>query len=192
MKSPFWTVRLFALALICASSIVNVGLGLNAAVKANQMNNKVSPFVASLISFSDRKAPIGIDVNTQDIAKAGAAVTSVSAFIAVSCALMIFLHLRSSLSPLTPRRQGAFLAFCGALLFAALAPYTLVYRSRSANVAVSVFSIRVPENIVQIAQNGLGIQSKYDQINFLRLMAILPWFAVLFSVMTAGMLLVAV
>ncbi|KAM6494881.1 hypothetical protein JOM56_009504 [Amanita muscaria] len=193
---PFWTARLVALALLLASAIFNVGLGLNAAVKAklaNQMNNKMSPFIASLVTFSeqDRKAPIRIDVNTQDIAKAGAAVTSVSAFIAVSCALMIFLHLRGSLSPLTPRRQGAFLVFCGALLFAPLVSYTLVYQSRSANVAVSVFSIRVPENIVQIAQSGLGIQSKYSQIDFLRLMAILPWFTVLFSLTTAGMLLVA-
>ncbi|KIL62822.1 hypothetical protein M378DRAFT_165287, partial [Amanita muscaria Koide BX008] len=30
----------------------NLFPGLNTAVKANQMNNKVSPFVASLISFS--------------------------------------------------------------------------------------------------------------------------------------------
>ncbi|KIL62825.1 hypothetical protein M378DRAFT_165288 [Amanita muscaria Koide BX008] len=197
LMDPIWTARLVALALLLASAIFNVGLGLNAAVKAklaNQMNNKMSPFIASLVTFSeqDRKAPIMIDVNTQDIAKARDTVTSVSAFIAVSCALMIFLHLRGSLSPLTPRRQGAFLVFCGALLFAPLVSYTLVYQSRSANVAVSVFSLRVPENIVQIAQSGLGIQSKYNQIDFLRLMAILPWFTVLFSVITAGMLLVAV
>lgn len=198
MKAPFWIARLVALGLTFVWAIVDIGLGINALLKANNLKNQftqqiptaIVPYIIHLFDPA-LQVPIAVTVSDDDISQTGALVTAVAALIALSCIVMILFHLRVRLSPLALRLQGAFLAFCAAFLFAVLVPYTVFYQTRSAIIGVTVLAIQIPENIVQTVQNVLGLQSKYSQLDFLQLIAILPWFTVIFAVITAIMLFVA-
>ncbi|KAK2459965.1 hypothetical protein APHAL10511_007971 [Amanita phalloides] len=136
-------------------------------------------------------SPTIVTIDDNDILQAGAVVTSVSALIAVLCALLVLFHLRAPLSSTALRFQGFLLAFCAIWLFSALVPFTHFYRTRSAIVSAHIGGVSLPDSTVNKVERALGLTSRYRDIHFLRLAAILPWFAFLFSVITSIMLFVA-
>ena len=136
--------------------------------------------------------------------------TSVSALIAVLCAFVALFHLRGPLSPPALRFQGALITFCGVWLFASLVPYAHFYRTRRAIVEASIGRVPLPANAVQTVERVLGLTSRYRDFYYrknyfakslaidgfglsppVRLVAILPWFTALCSLITAAMLFVS-
>ncbi|KAF8699457.1 hypothetical protein AX14_000947 [Amanita brunnescens Koide BX004] len=179
-QSPLWLARLTALGLAWSWAIVAVGI--NALVKSNQLKAYVKHVVPS---------PTLVVINDNDIFQAGVVATSISAVIAVLCTLLILLHLRGPLSSTALRVQGASLGFCAVWLFSVLVPLTQFYRTRSAIVDASIGGVSLPDEAVQTVERALGLTNRYKDLFFLRLLAILPWFAFLFTTIASVLLFVA-
>ncbi|TRM62198.1 hypothetical protein BD626DRAFT_58016 [Schizophyllum amplum] len=135
-------------------------------------------------------APSGttVDVNFSDILDAGIAVT-------VACGITALLSLLSMLALLLPRLRtvparlvAPLFFFCAVFLFATLVPFDLFYSTRSANVTAHIGAITVPPSVVQQIQEAAGLSNKYSDKLYLRVVAIVPWFAFLFAI-TSGVLM---
>jgi len=180
--SPLWISRLVVLGLAWSWAFVAIGAEINALVKSNQLKDHVKHVVPS---------PTIVVINDNDIFRSGAVATSISALIAASCTLLIFFQLHGPLSPTALRLQGASLAFCAVWLFSVLVPYTLFYATRGAKVYASIDGVSLPEEAVKTVEGALGLTSTYKDLHFLRLVAILPWFTFLFTIIASVTLFLA-
>ncbi|KAF8628291.1 hypothetical protein AX17_005995 [Amanita inopinata Kibby_2008] len=181
-ETPFGLVCVATLVLAWAWSLVAVGAGLNALVKSNQLKNRVKHIVPP---------PTVVVIDDNDVFQTGVVATTVSALVALLCTIFVLFHLRAPLSSFPLRIQAFLLAFCAAWLLAALVPYTHYYATRSAIVAAFIGGTQLPEAAVQTVQRSLGLTSRYKDLWFLRLFAILPWFTFLFTLAASVVLFMA-
>jgi len=185
--------RLISLSLAFAFSFISGSVGLNALIKSNQQKSAIR---------KDLPAGTSVNVNDNDVFRSGVVITTISALIVVLSfiyILMLLLSRRkdtasSRLTRLSERSlpfQWISLAFCAVWLFATQIPFTHFFATRSAQVHAFVGNVEIPPSFVQTVQNQLGLTSVYKKIGYLRLLAILPWFAFLFTTIAAGVCFLA-
>jgi len=180
---PLKIPRLISLSLAFAFSVIAMSMGLNALVKSNQQKSAIRKVLPAGTSAS---------VNDNDVFRSGAVITAVSALIAVlSFIYILMLLLSRRLSNRLLPFEWISLAFCAVWLFATQIPFTHFFATRSAQVHAFVGTVELPSSIVQTLQNQLGFTNVYKDISYLRLLAILPWFAFLFTAVAAGVSFVA-
>jgi hypothetical protein len=171
---------LISLFLTFAFSVVGWSVVINALVKSNQES-----------SYIKSEAPDGIivDINYHDI-------YSVCAVIAAACALLTALSLVSAFSQMSSfgRKQRvlhfqAFLMLFGALwLLATVIACDVLFATRSTKITATLNGSAVPQSSIQQMEQNIGVSPEYSKKWYLRLCAILPWFAVLFATLS-GLLL---
>lgn len=174
-EAPLRIPRLVLLFFTFVFAVVSFAVGINAAVKSIQDRNKVY-----------NAAPKGTSVNVDfsDIFDVGAVLTAgcgvlivVSAFSLVS----LFRPLRNNSAYLL-RIQTWALFFCALWIFATVIPFDVFFATRSAKVTASLNGVPVSQAIIQSIEKSLGVSPIYKESWFLRLLAIIPWFAFVFAV----------
>ncbi|KAG7095269.1 hypothetical protein E1B28_006042 [Marasmius oreades] len=184
---PLRLPRLISLFLALSWGIIAGSVGLNALIKSNQSKSKLR----RLLPANTR-----LDVDTDDAFQSGVVITTVSALIVVLCTIYIVL-LGSSFSK-NPRLarvskasdsilfiQWVTLAFCAAWLFATQIPFTVFFANNSAKVRASIGSFTFSQDEITVFERLLGVSPVYRNIDYLRLLAILPWFTILFTAIAA-------
>lgn len=171
---------LVSLFLTFAFSVVAWSVVINALVKSNQE----SSYVKSV-------APDGtiVDVNYHNI-------YSVCSVIAAACALLTALSLVSTFSQILSigRKQRllhlqGFLMLFGALwLLATVIACDVLFATQSTKITATLNGSAVPQDVIQQMEQSIGVSPEYSKKWYLRLCAILPWFAVLFATLS-GLLL---
>lgn len=171
---------LVSLFLTFAFSVVGLSVVINALVKSNQED-----------SYIRSVAPDGtiVDINYHDI-------YSVCAVMAAACALLIVFSLVSAFSQITSigRKQRlvrlqVFLILFGALwLLATVIACDVLFATRSTNITATFDGVALSQSVIQQLEQSIGVSPEYSKQWYLRLCAILPWFAVLFATLS-GLLL---
>ncbi|KAI6157089.1 hypothetical protein BKA82DRAFT_126293 [Pisolithus tinctorius] len=177
---PLKIQRLAALFLSFAFAVVGLGVSINARVKANQVLKQVYD-----------AAPQGtvVNVDTKDISDVGIVVlTGCALQVALSALFTVFVFIPRRTTALFLRIQGWLLYFCGLWLLATLIPFDVIFATRQANVTATLNGIPVPASEVQNMEEALGLSPYYKDAWYLKLVAILPWFAFPFAVL-AGFVL---
>ncbi|KAG6872208.1 hypothetical protein C0995_011971 [Termitomyces sp. Mi166 len=166
-----------------AWGVIAGSVGLNALIKSNQEKSRLR-----------RLVPAGTTVNIDDhdVFSSGAVVTTVGALIAVLCAIFIFMQISTRhLAARSLRIQSFLLAFCSAWLFATLVPFTDFFAKRSAKVTAFLGGQQLPDALVKQAENAFGATSIYRHLSYLRLLAILPWITLIFTIITSVVLFIS-
>ncbi|KAF9443643.1 hypothetical protein P691DRAFT_679154 [Macrolepiota fuliginosa MF-IS2] len=182
---PLWTARVATLAMAWAWSIISFAAGINAVVKSNQDKAKIKDF-----------APRGtqVDINVNDVFRTGAIISAVSIVIFVLTSLyliLLFFRPTSFTRSRIVTAQGSLLAFFAVWLFATLVAYTHFFRTHSAIVNASINGLPLPDTLIRGVEKELGVTPVYKNIAYLRLVAILPWFNLLFTISAAVVLFMA-
>jgi len=134
-----------------------------------------------------------------DVYHSGIVLTTVCALIALLSLIYLALTLcsgsrptgRAPLATRTLPLQSATLAFCSLWLFATVIPFTDFFANNEAKVTAFAGSMQIPSVTIQGAEAALGATTVYRHIDYLRLVAILPWFTVLFSSIASVVLFLA-
>ncbi|KAF8066554.1 hypothetical protein FPV67DRAFT_1416901 [Lyophyllum atratum] len=180
---PMRGTVLSSLAMAWAWGVIAGSVGLNALIKSNQEKSRLRKGVPP---------PTVVTINTNDVFKSGVILTVVAALIAVLCSIFILMAVFTrGLAARSLRIQAAILAFCAVWLFATLVPFTVFFANRSAQVSARVGNIELPPQIIKQAEQAMGSTSVYRQIGYLRLVAILPWITLLFTIIAAVVLFMA-
>ncbi|EDR09850.1 uncharacterized protein LACBIDRAFT_325712 [Laccaria bicolor S238N-H82] len=163
----FYAVLFF----IWAFGVISVGVGAHAWVKSHQEKRAVKAAVV---------APTVVSINTHDVDTAGIVVTVAcgitAAFSAISALLLFLKHTRFFLA------QSIGLCLCAIWIFAGLVAFDFYFHTRSARVTATVGGIAVPQAIINSVEKQLGVTGVYNQLEYLRLVAIIPWFTLLFTI----------
>jgi len=132
-----------------------------------------------------------VTINTNDVLDAGYVLTAgLGLTFVVALAGMLGAARHSSASSATHRPNailrflGPALAFCSVWLFATLIPVTTFVANRSAKVAAYAGSTKLPDSFVDGTIKALGISTRYNSFGYLKLLAIVPWFAFLLAVIS--------
>ncbi|KAF9233777.1 hypothetical protein BU15DRAFT_53449 [Melanogaster broomeanus] len=184
-SEPLRATRLGTLFFCFAFSVIGGSVGLNALIKSNQERSLARNSLAALGGTTD--ATINIDIN--DVFSSGAVITAVCALLA----LLSGVFFAFTWCPVKDKRfwfrlQSCALFFCAIWLFATLIPFDYFFANREAQVSASVNGVPMTADLIQAFEQLLGITPVYRDISYLRLLAVLPWFALLFSVI-AGVVL---
>ncbi|KAG6910345.1 hypothetical protein DXG01_011414 [Tephrocybe rancida] len=180
---PLRGAVLGSLSMAWAWGVIAGSVGLNALIKSNQQKSRFRKLVPP---------PTKLSINTHDVFNSGVVLTTVGALIAVFCSifvLMLFTTRRLAVRSL--RIQALILAFCATWLFATLIPFTDFFANRSAQITASIGGVQLPDSLVKASEKALGTTSVYKEIGYLRLVAILPWITLLFTVIAAAVLFAA-
>ena len=153
--------------------------------------------------------------NYTDVFKAGAVILAVCLVIFVITSLylaMLLIHPASFNHSRFIAIQAGTLAFFATWLFAVLVPYTHFVRTRSAIITASIGGQPLPQSIINSLVQSVGRQSgltpRYRDHGYcksicyflvyllirwylVRLVAILPWFTLLFTIIASTILYVA-
>ncbi|KAI6015900.1 hypothetical protein BKA83DRAFT_4340428, partial [Pisolithus microcarpus] len=173
---PLRLQRVGTLFLSFAFAVVGLGVSINARVKANQAVNKVHD-----------AAPKGatVNVNTKDISDVGSVVlTGCALQVVLSALFIVFVFFPRCTTALFLRIQGWSLCFCGLWLPATLIPFDVFYATRQAQVSATLDGIPVPTHPYYKDASYFFVKL----IFLLKLVAVPPWFALLFAVI-AGFVL---
>ncbi|EKM48786.1 uncharacterized protein PHACADRAFT_266141 [Phanerochaete carnosa HHB-10118-sp] len=169
--------RIASLFLSFAFGVVGLGVGINALVKFLQEKRTLSAAV-----------PAGtvVHISTGDVLSTGYVVTVACGLIAVASLLFLLpIFLAPALAGRTLKIQGAILTFLSVWLFATLVPFTDFFANKSAQISASIGSVQIPQSTIQGIVASLGATTRYRDIEYLRLPAILMWFTLLFGVTSA-------
>lgn len=171
---------LVSLFLTFAFSAAGLSAVINALVRSNQET-----------SYVKSAAPNGtiVDVNYHDV-------YSVCAVIAAACALLIVLSLVSAFSQISSigrkqrllRLQALLMLFGALWLLAAVIACDVFFATRSTKITATFNGVAVSQSVIQQMEQSIGVSPQYSKQWYLRLSAILPWFAVLFATLS-GLLL---
>ncbi|KZV59949.1 hypothetical protein PENSPDRAFT_373682 [Peniophora sp. CONT] len=187
---PLKFARACALFLSFAFGIVGLAVAINAVVKAN---NVTSSILSNL--------PLGITVKLND-----SNIKAVGTVLAVGCALSavvsfilllgtIFSGVRGTTAvPFFTRTlplQATILALLALWIFACAIPFDVFYANDDIGIDAGLLGIHVANQIVDQVLDVLGLSVRYRDYDFLRLLAVLPWFAMLFAAIAAAVLLAA-
>ncbi|KAF7369240.1 hypothetical protein MVEN_00251700 [Mycena venus] len=178
---PLKFPRLITLFLAWTWSLISLAIGINAFVKSNRDKNRIKDEIP---------APTEVTINTNDIFQSGAVVTTISALILVLTTVYIGLmvvdaNARSGISTRSLPLQYITLAFLAVWLFATEIPVSLFVSTRSAKVSASIDGITIPDNLLKRIERALGATTAYKNFSYLKLLAILPWFAFIFTLAAA-------
>jgi len=173
-----------SLFLTFAFSVVGWSVVINARVRSNQEISYFTSVIAQSISNAV------VDINYHDI-------YVVSIILGVGCALLTIFSFVSTLSqifsigtkrPLFKRLQS-YLMFFGALwVLATVIACDVLFVTRSSGISVTIGGIAVSQRAIQQIERQMGVSPEYKDKWYLRLCAILPWFAFLFATL-GGLLL---
>lgn len=181
-RAPLRFARFTALGLAFAWGIIAFGIGINALVKSNDLKDNVKRLVPP---------PTVVNINDHDVFSAGAVATVISIVIAVLCILFILADLVMTTTPGILKIEGSVLGFFTTWLFATIIPVTHFYRTRSAKIEASINGTPLSQQSIQTVSQALGLSSRYRDLFFLRLLAILPWFTFLFTLIATVVLFMA-
>ncbi|OCB91224.1 hypothetical protein A7U60_g1511 [Sanghuangporus baumii] len=99
--------------------------------------------------------------------------------------LLTFLAYVSIFKPVS-RRPVLFASlvhwFLAVWIFASLVAFDVIAVNRSAKVAAFLGETQLPDSVVQQQEQALGVSPTYWDHDYIKLLAILPWFAFLFAV----------
>ncbi|EGN94480.1 hypothetical protein SERLA73DRAFT_188405 [Serpula lacrymans var. lacrymans S7.3] len=189
MPAALRTARLASLFVAFAFGVIGGSVGLNALIKSNQENSYIQKTISTLRA---QLGDVNVYLNTNDVFHTGVVITTVCALIAVlTFVYLLFTFCSITNRPLGLRLQAFSLIFCAVWLFATLIPFDVYFANHSAQVTATLGGTQVPQSLIQLLENELGVSAVYKHIYYLRLLAVLPWFAFLFSLVAAGVLLVA-
>ncbi|KAJ6601926.1 hypothetical protein DFH09DRAFT_501049 [Mycena vulgaris] len=179
---PLRFSRLIALFFAWEWAVVALSIVINSFVKARQDKDNI---------LDALPASITVSINTNDVFQARIMVTIVSALLFVSCTIFIvFLiidsSLRSGISIRALTWEYSTLAFFAVWLFAVQVAVTAFVASRSTQVTAFIDGIEVPDRLLKEAERAAGVVTAYRDIDYFRLVAILPWFTFLFTVVAAA------
>jgi len=172
-------LQLITLFLSFAFAVIGGSVGLNALIKSNQEKSHLRASV-----------PQGtrLIIDTSDIFNSGVVVTVVCALMAIVSLLGLGLALISK-GLGAKKVLGGLLAFLAVWLLATQIAFTVFFATGSAGVRAFVGIVELPQSIIQQVEQSLGTTSVYKHIGYLRLVAIIPWFTILFGAIAAGVLL---
>ncbi|THU87382.1 hypothetical protein K435DRAFT_762643 [Dendrothele bispora CBS 962.96] len=175
--APLKVPRLVALFFSFAWGVIAAGVSISADVKSNQQKSLLQQLIPQGTS---------LDLDTSDVFSTGTVITVVSLLIAVlSLTYLVLLLFVPATSTRTLPIQWISLTFLAVWLFAVQIPFTVFFANRSAGVRVFAGNVQVPDSIVQPLENSFGVTPVYRHIDYLRLVAILPWFTFLFTTIAA-------
>ncbi|KAJ7267185.1 hypothetical protein C8J57DRAFT_1326933 [Mycena rebaudengoi] len=178
---PLKFPRLVFLFLAFAWALVSFAVGINAFIKSNAQQDRIKSQVP-------RPTSVSIDIN--NVLQSGGVSTGISAVIAALCFVyMVLLFLDNSrpsgISTHTLRLQYISLAVLAIGLLAVQIPLTVFTATRSAQVAAFIDGIKLPNTVVKVVEKAIGVKTAYKDFDYLTLLAILPWFAILFTTIAA-------
>jgi len=181
---PLKTARLVTLGLSWVFAVIAACVGLNALIKSNQEKTKLKKL----------GAPAVVDIDTSDIFNVGVVATSASLLISVLVGNFVggmVIPATRALAARTLRLQAIILTLACVFLFGAMIPYMVFFVNRQASVKAFVNGVRLPDSIVKGVEASSGSTRVYKDIFYLKLVAILPWFSLFFSLIAAGTLFAA-
>ncbi|KAJ7866937.1 hypothetical protein B0H14DRAFT_2731953 [Mycena olivaceomarginata] len=178
---PLKFPRLIALFLAWAWSLISLAICINAFVKSKRDEKDIQ---------SEAPPPAEVSINTNDVTQAGAVVATISALILILTTLFIGIMIidansRSGISTRTLPLQYISLGFLAVWLFATEIPLSHFIATRSARVVASINGIQLPSDALGVIERALGVSTAYKDFSYLKLLAILPWFAFLFTLVAA-------
>ncbi|KAL0069336.1 hypothetical protein AAF712_003701 [Marasmius tenuissimus] len=185
MYSPMRRTRLVALLMAWAWGIISASSGLNALIKSNNQEGQLRRLLPPNST---------LDIDIDDVFHTGVVVTVVSLVVAILCTIYVLLLLASfskgntrisRTSDSTLPFQWMTLGFCAVWLFATQIPFTVFFANNSAKIHASIGSLVLPEDTIKRFEGLLGVSSTYRHIDYLRLVAIFPWFTILFTTIAA-------
>ncbi|KAG0697563.1 hypothetical protein DFH29DRAFT_945613 [Suillus ampliporus] len=169
-----------SLFLTFAFSVVGWSVEINALVKSNQQS-----------SYVKSAAPNGtiVEITYNDMYSLGFVISAACAVLTVVSLVSAYSQIFSIGSKLRLLRLQAYLMLFGALwLLAAVIACDVLFATGSSKVTATFDGIAVPQSIIQQMEQDIGVPPEYRKKWFVRLCAILPWFAVLFATLS-GLLL---
>lgn len=169
-----------SLFLTFAFSIIGLSVVINALVKSNQES-----------SYVKGAAPDGIvvDLNYHNMYSVCSVIGAVCALLAVFSLMSTFSQISSIGKTQRLLRLQAFLILFGALwLLTTVIACDVLFATRSTQVTATLNGFALSQSVVQEMEQSIGVPPEYSKKWYLRLCAILPWFAVLFATLS-GLLL---
>lgn len=165
-------VRSVALFMSFAFGVIGMSVGINALVKSNNLK-----------AFVRAAAPPGVsvDINTHDIISSGAVLTVGCGLLALTSLLTFLLTFLRPRARKTHRFSGFLHFFWVVWILATVIAYDVIARNREAKVTAFLAGGQLPDSFVQQQEQLLGVTPKYWPHNYIKLPAILPWFAFLFG-----------
>jgi len=181
---PLQTARLVTLSLSWCFAVIAASVGLNGLVKSNQEKTRLKKL----------GAPAVVDIDTSDIFNVGVVATTASLLISIlvfNFVVGMYVPAAKALVARTLRLQAIVLTLSCLLLFGAMVPYMDFFVNRQASVKAFIGGVQLPDSIVKGVEASSGTTRVYKDIFYLKLVAILPWFSLLFTLVAAGTLFVA-
>ncbi|KAF8838187.1 hypothetical protein BDN67DRAFT_1024126 [Paxillus ammoniavirescens] len=188
---PLTAARLGALFFSFTFSVIGGSVGLNALVKSNQERSYIRNAASSVgASVSvDVTGCVLITQSPSDVFSTGAVITTVCALLTLlSAAAFAFTWCPIQNKRFWFRSQSCALFFCSIWLFVTLIPFDYFFTNREARVTATLDGFPVSDNIMQSIEQVLGVTPVYRDIDYLRLVAVLPWFSLIFSVIAGAVL----
>ncbi|KAG0697572.1 hypothetical protein DFH29DRAFT_811569 [Suillus ampliporus] len=176
-------ILLASLSLTFAFSVVGWSVLINALVKSNQE----SSYVKSV-------APTGtiVDINYHDIYSVGFVMTAACAVLTGLSFVSAFSLIFSIGRKLRHFRLQAYLMFFFALwLLATVIACDVLFVTGSTEVTATLDGFAVPQSVIEQLEQAIGVLPAYSTKSYLKLCAILPWFAVPFAILSGLLLLKA-
>ncbi|KIK01808.1 hypothetical protein K443DRAFT_678091 [Laccaria amethystina LaAM-08-1] len=197
---PMRNAPLIALSLSWCFAVIAASVGLNSLIKSNQSQSRLKKLVTP---------PTVVIIDVHDIFDVGVLATTASTLISVltfnyiiplllpspsssssSSSPSFFAKLRV-LSTKTLRIQAYSLFFCCIVLLAAMIPFMLFFATREAVVRAFVGTLELPKEVIEKVSAASGSTPVYSKIDYIRLVAIFPWFSLFFTFIAAIVLLKA-
>ncbi|KAF8838186.1 hypothetical protein BDN67DRAFT_971941 [Paxillus ammoniavirescens] len=181
ISEPLAAARLGALFLSFTFSVIGGSVGLNAYVKSNQER--------SYIHHAASSGGASVTINANDVFSAGAVITTVCALLALLSAISVaFMWCPIQNKRFWFRSQSCALFFCSIWLFVTLIPFDYFFTNREAQVTATLGGVPVSDSTLKHVEQVLGVTPVYRDLDYLKLVAILPWFALIFSVISGVLL----
>lgn len=191
---PMRNACLIALSLSWCFAVIAASVGLNSLIKSNQSQSRLKKLATP---------PTIVIIDVHDIFDVGVLATTASTLISVFTFNYIvplllpasspspFVSRLRTLSTKTLRIQAFSLFFCCIVLLVAMIPFMLFFATHEAVVRVFVGTLELPKEMVEKALAASGSTPVYSKIDYIRLVAIFPWFSLFFTFIAAVVLLKA-
>ncbi|KAN0079843.1 hypothetical protein V8E55_009409 [Tylopilus felleus] len=172
-----------SLLLSFASALLGFSIGLSGLLRARQ----------ELSYINQQVVPHGIiDLGIHDVIVSGAIITAICGLLAVLSVVFFVFTWR----PIKHRAsffhiQSWTLFFCAEWLFATLLTFDYFFSSRSAQIIINLNGRPVSPSVIQHLAHILNFTHAYQATYFLRLLAVMPWFACILAVVAGVMLQLA-
>ncbi|KAF5361269.1 hypothetical protein D9758_010283 [Tetrapyrgos nigripes] len=177
VSTPMRGPRLVALFMSFAWGVIALAVAISAQVKSDDSEDSLKRLVPQGTTLT---------INSGDVRSSGTVIAVVSGIIALLSFIYIVLILFfSNLATRSLPIQWASLAFLAVWLFATQIPFTVFFANREAQVTIVANGVTLPSVLVNQLEQSLGVTPVYRHIDYLRLVAVLPWITFLFTVIGA-------